>query len=56
MNKENNCRCNVGDTKCYYKVSEDAEGNSPVTIAGGNKGNYSKNFTCIEVEVYQLVF
>lgn len=56
MNEENNCRCYVEDTQCYYKVSEDADGNCPVTGAGGDKGNNKKKFTCVELEVYQLVF
>ena len=56
MNGENNGRCNVGHDNCRYIVDEDAQGNSPVTGEGGNKGNKYKQFTCVEIEVYQVIF
>lgn len=52
MNKHNGGLCYVGPENCHYKVEEDGSGNSPVTGEGGNKGNNTKWFTCVEVEVY----
>ena len=56
MNRENAGVCCVGHDYCGYKVEEDSEGNSPVTSAGGNKEKNRKWLTCVEVEVYKLIF
>ena len=57
MNGEGHGSCDVlnyHDRR--YDIQEDAQGNSPVTGDGGNKGEKHKNFTCVELEVYHLIF
>ena len=57
MNGSGNGRCWVnkdGEYHTHYKIKADENGNSPLTGEGAEDKGYFKNFTCIELEVYQI--
>ena len=58
MNKENGGRCyvNEGWHNVYYNIVADENGNSPLTGEGHQQEGWFKEFTCEEVEVYQVFY
>jgi hypothetical protein len=58
MNSKNNGRCYTnGEGGCnYYKIGTDAEGNNIVTGEGKEQKNYQKSYTCVNLEVYKIIY